>query len=74
MCKTCKTHHHLLKEVNDLLLREVHGAVVEEGLRDGQFGLGCERVRWVLDEGLFLLHPRFPETRNAVTLEENTNV
>lgn len=72
--KHAKTHHHLLKEVNDLLLREVHGSVVEEGLRDGQFGLGGERVSWVLDEGLFLLHARFSETRNAVTLKENTSV
>lgn len=69
--KLCKTHHHLLKEVNDLLLREVHGAVVKEGLRDGQLGLRWERVSWVLDEGLFLLHARFPETCNAVALEEN---
>lgn len=67
------THHHLLKEVNNLLLREIHGAVIKKGLRNRQLSLGGQRVCWVLDEGFFLLHPCFPETGNTITLKENND-
>ena len=66
-----KAHHHLLEEVNDLLFREVHGAVVKEGLRKRQFQLEREGICWVLYKGLLLLHPCFPETGNTITLKEN---
>lgn len=65
-----KAHHHLLKEVNDLLFREVHGAVVEKRLRNGQLSLDRDGICWMLDEGLLLLHPSFPETGNTIPLEE----
>lgn len=64
-----RSHHHLLKQVDDLLFREVHGAVVKQGLRNRQFGLGGQGIRWVLYEGLFLLHPCFPEAGNTITLK-----
>ena len=67
-----KTYHHLLKEVNDLFFREVHGAVVKKGLRYRQFGLGGERICWVLNKRLFLLHPRFPKTGDTIALKENS--
>lgn len=67
------THHHLLKEVNDLLFREVHGAVVKKGLRNWQLRLGGQRVCGMLDEGLFLLHPCFPETGNTIALKESND-
>lgn len=67
-----KAYHHLLKEVNDLLLRKVHGAVVKKGLRDRQFTLGREGICRVLYKGLLLLHPCFPETGNTITLKENS--
>lgn len=66
-----KAHHHLLEEVDDLLFREVHGAVVEEGLRNRQLGLRREGICRVLYEGLLLLHPCFPETSYTITLKEN---
>lgn len=74
MKNLCKTYHHLLKEVNDLLFREVHGAVVEKRLRNGQLGLGGEGVCRVLYKGLFLLRSCFSKTRNAVTLKGNKSV
>lgn len=67
------THHHLLEEVNDLLFREVHGAVVKKGLGDWQLRLGGQRVCGVLDEGLFLLHPCFPKTGNTIALKESND-
>lgn len=65
-----RTHHHLLKQVDDLLFREVHGAVVKQGLRNRQFRLGGQGIRWMLYEELFLLHPCFPEAGNTITLQK----
>lgn len=67
------THHHLLKEVDDLLFREIHGAVVKKGLRDRELRLGGQGIRWVLDKRLFLLHPCFSETGDTIALKENND-
>lgn len=65
-------HHHLLEEVNDLLFREVHGAVIGKSLWNWKLGLDGEGICWVVYKGLLLLHPGFPEAGEAITLKANT--